>query len=189
MKGRGVPRLGPGASAAAALREAAQERGQVGQFSVPALGTGPNPPEHSGDTRNLWDCFLSLSRRRKLAERSEASGQVSEFNVTCKGEAGSWAGLGDLGRRCPPRAAVRARTAPSAGSAIPVRRCWGKAGSVGAAAAHPSQIHTGQREEGAGQSKAEGGGGAAAEQRGGQEGECREPRGSEANSQDPCAPL
>ncbi|NWX53565.1 UT14A protein, partial [Promerops cafer] len=28
---------------------------------------------------------LSPSRRRKLAERSEASGQVSEFNVTCKG--------------------------------------------------------------------------------------------------------
>ncbi|NWY69736.1 UT14A protein, partial [Erithacus rubecula] len=33
-------------------------------------------------------------RRRKLAERSEASGQVSEFNVTCKGEAGSREGWG-----------------------------------------------------------------------------------------------
>lgn len=184
--GYGRPALRPRGSRSSRAVRGCTGRGAGGAVLGPCpRAPAPNPAGHPGDTRNLWGYFLSLSRRRKLAERSEASGQVSEFNVTCKGEAGSWAGLRGLGRRCPPRATARAGTAPSPGSATPVRRCWGKAGSVGAAAAHPSQIHAGQREEGAGQSEAEGSGGAASEQRGGQEGECREQRGSELSPQYP----
>lgn len=183
------PAFRSGGSCSSRIARGCSGRGGRGDGSPP-LPSAPasNPPEHPGNTKNLWGCFLSFSRRRKLAERSEASGQVSEFNVTCKGEAGSWAGLGGLGWCCPPRATVRAGTAPSPGSATPVCRCWGKAGPVGTAAAHSSQIHAGWCEEGAGQSEAEGGSGAATEQRGGQEGECREPRGSKLSPQDPRAP-
>lgn len=39
-----------------------------------------------GDARSLLVYFLFSSGRRKLAERTEASVQVSEFNVSCKGE-------------------------------------------------------------------------------------------------------
>lgn len=86
--GHGRPAFRPRGSCGERLHR----KGVVGQFSVPALGTGPKPSR--APLRNLRNRFLSLSRRRKLAERSEASGQVSEFNVTCKGEAGSCAGLG-----------------------------------------------------------------------------------------------
>lgn len=72
-------------------REAARE-GVQGDGSALPSAPAPGPAEQPADTRNLWGCFLSLSRRRKLAERSEASGQVSEFNVSCKGERGDGQG-------------------------------------------------------------------------------------------------
>ncbi|NXO62025.1 UT14A protein, partial [Phainopepla nitens] len=49
--------------------------------------------------------FLSPSHRRKLAERSEASGQVSEFNVTCKG-AGEKLVLSELLQRVHPKSTL-----------------------------------------------------------------------------------
>ncbi|NXP16285.1 UT14A protein, partial [Scytalopus superciliaris] len=48
---------------------------------------------------------LSGRKRRKLAERSEASGQVSEFNVTCKG-AGEKLVLSELLQPIHPRSAL-----------------------------------------------------------------------------------
>lgn len=51
--------------------------------------------------------FIFFSCRRKLAERTEASVQVSEFNVSCKGEISmglSRASAVLLGQHCPPTA-------------------------------------------------------------------------------------
>uniref|UniRef100_A0A8C3QPP6 UT14A protein n=1 Tax=Cyanoderma ruficeps TaxID=181631 RepID=A0A8C3QPP6_9PASS len=55
-----------------------------------ASGSGSESEEgEDGERRHrqLLEAISALSgrKRRKLAERSEASGQVSEFNVTCKG--------------------------------------------------------------------------------------------------------
>ncbi|XP_054497193.1 U3 small nucleolar RNA-associated protein 14 homolog A isoform X2 [Agelaius phoeniceus] len=56
-----------------------------------AAGSGSESEEGQEDGerrhRQLLEAISALSgrKRRKLAERSEASGQVSEFNVTCKG--------------------------------------------------------------------------------------------------------
>ncbi|XP_039587183.1 U3 small nucleolar RNA-associated protein 14 homolog A isoform X2 [Passer montanus] len=55
-----------------------------------AAGSGSESEEgEDGERRHrqLLEAISALSgrKRRKLAERSEASGQVSEFNVTCKG--------------------------------------------------------------------------------------------------------
>ncbi|XP_037978651.1 U3 small nucleolar RNA-associated protein 14 homolog A isoform X5 [Motacilla alba alba] len=55
-----------------------------------AAGSGSESDEgEDGERRHrqLLEAISALSgrKRRKLAERSEASGQVSEFNVTCKG--------------------------------------------------------------------------------------------------------
>ncbi|NXG20435.1 UT14A protein, partial [Grallaria varia] len=57
--------------------------------------------------RRLLEAISALSgrRRRKLAERSEASGQVSEFNVTCKG-AGEKLVLSELLQPIHPKSAL-----------------------------------------------------------------------------------
>ncbi|NXS35467.1 UT14A protein, partial [Pomatostomus ruficeps] len=57
--------------------------------------------------RQLLDAISALSgrKRRKLAERSEASGQVSEFNVTCKG-AGEKLVLSELLQPIHPKSAL-----------------------------------------------------------------------------------
>ncbi|NXF74181.1 UT14A protein, partial [Sclerurus mexicanus] len=57
--------------------------------------------------RRLLEAISALSgrKRRKLAERSEASGQVSEFNVTCKG-AGEKLVLSELLQPIHPKSAL-----------------------------------------------------------------------------------
>ncbi|NXC32774.1 UT14A protein, partial [Campylorhamphus procurvoides] len=57
--------------------------------------------------RRLLEAISALSgrKRRKLAERSEASGQVSEFNVTCKG-AGEKLVLSELLQPIRPKSAL-----------------------------------------------------------------------------------
>ncbi|NXR67418.1 UT14A protein, partial [Rhadina sibilatrix] len=57
--------------------------------------------------RQLLEAISALSgrKRRKLAERSEASGQVSEFNVTCKG-AGEKLVLSELLQPIHPKSAL-----------------------------------------------------------------------------------
>ncbi|NXH29153.1 UT14A protein, partial [Myiagra hebetior] len=57
--------------------------------------------------RQLLEAISALSgrKRRKLAERSEASGQVSEFNVSCKG-AGEKLVLSDLLQPIHPKSAL-----------------------------------------------------------------------------------
>ena len=58
--------------------------GSLGSALLPVPQLQVGGEAHGGDARRLLVYFLSF-RRRKLAERTEASVQVSEFNVSCKG--------------------------------------------------------------------------------------------------------
>ncbi|NXA04598.1 UT14A protein, partial [Sapayoa aenigma] len=81
-------------------------KGAGGAVTGSCLPTpAPDPPEHPREHAQPWGYLLSLSRRRKLAERSEANGQVSEFNVTCKG-AGEKLVLSELLQPIHPKSAL-----------------------------------------------------------------------------------
>lgn len=130
---------------------------------------------------------LYRSDRRKLAERSEASAQVSEFNVSCKGgvpprfpyQGGCSPSAGEssqnalcraLGLKLPLPGA-----APLGGTVVVLMhrvlcRCRGETCPVRAPAAHPCPVCPEWCEEGAQQSEAEEGSGAAAQQGGGRAG-------------------
>ncbi|XP_068275988.1 U3 small nucleolar RNA-associated protein 14 homolog A [Nyctibius grandis] len=74
-----------------------------------AVSGSESEEEEDGERRHrqLLEAVSSLSgrKRRKLAERTEASGQVSEFNVSCKG-AGEKLVLSELLRPIRPKSAL-----------------------------------------------------------------------------------
>ncbi|NXS71907.1 UT14A protein, partial [Pandion haliaetus] len=76
----------------------------LGAEAAVSASEGEEEEKHAGGTRGaFW--FIFSSGRRKLAERTEASVQVSEFNVSCKG-AGEKLVLSELLQPIRPKSAL-----------------------------------------------------------------------------------
>ncbi|XP_055674005.1 U3 small nucleolar RNA-associated protein 14 homolog A isoform X1 [Falco peregrinus] len=122
--GGGRMRRGPAAGAAlrgAGLQVAARcfparpacgamaEEDWLGVEAAPSASEGEDEGQEDGERRHrrLLEAVSSLSgrKRRKLAERTEASVQVSEFNVSCKG-AGEKLVLSELLQPIRPKSAL-----------------------------------------------------------------------------------